>query len=564
MVEVVRFVHAALARIVDVAIVVLIAAIGWIAITGGTTYTLWGARVSVRGVDNPLLLLAMACVGRYCIRTWSPFLGLRRWSLREVDAVAFTTLTYMGERLSALDRTRAVRAVAVIAAVSLLIKAAGAWSSPGFFSGDDVEIHEMSLGLLWNGAWPIWELRSPVFPLGVIFPFQWGANAVGLQDAQTLVIVGRSVVVVISTFAVFLTARAFGRTEQGVAVVAASLLAFNRLQLSFGSSELPRPVSTVFVLGAYLCLQGTPSIARAGIAGTLLGLAASLRFSEALFLVPALIALIIRRSFGAAIVCAFAATATGAVVVGVSDHLYWKSAFHSLAAITDYTLVKGLSSRGYQSPLWYVINVAQCTSIPVIALAAFGVSKRTIHPVLWVVCPLVLLSCLPHKEARYLIPVIPFIAILGAHGTVAFIDWSRRRLGQGRRPRIALCVVAVLLGFLQDLGHWRLPRTNDDVRFALALRRVVPEGATLVVEQVWRMGGHIYLPRYDLRDLDPNQLPVPGYLKSMVSVDSWVVLDERSEAPLVSGLTERGFHKVLSTRGSRLGLWKPSGASGGQ
>jgi hypothetical protein len=352
--------RAALAWILDVVILTLGGVTLWIIASGGTSFTVSGVRISVRGVDNPVLLLALACVARYFLREWSPFLGLQRWNLNEVDAAAFTSMTRLVTWLSRMGKTRAIGAIATITAISIVIKLALAWSSPGFYSGDDVEIHEMSLGALWNANWPIWDLRSPVFPLGFVFPFQWFANAIGIQDGPGLVFVGRAAVALVSTLAVGLTAVAVKRDGYGLAVAAAALLAVNKLHMSFGSSELPRPVSTVLVLAAYLYLSKELSVRRAFMAGCLLGLAASLRFSEAVFLAPAMVGLAIRRRFVEAAVCLFAAGAAATLLLGITDRLYWGSAFHSLRAVTDYTIVKGLSSRGYQSPLWYVLHVADC------------------------------------------------------------------------------------------------------------------------------------------------------------------------------------------------------------
>src|SRR5207342_3233171 len=77
-----------------------------------------------------------------------------------------------------------------------------AWASPGFFSGDDVEIHEMTLGTLLGKPWSVWALRCPFFPMTFVYPAQWLALQLGLSSAGGLVLAGRTVVALVSTGAI--------------------------------------------------------------------------------------------------------------------------------------------------------------------------------------------------------------------------------------------------------------------------------------------------------------------------------------------------------------------------
>jgi hypothetical protein len=92
----------------------------------------------------------------------------------------------------------------VLVVGSVVLKTWFAATSQGFVTGDDVEIHEMSLGLLLHQPWPIWDLRSAVFPLGVVFPAQYIAHQAGVRDVGTLVFIGRLVVAVLSTVSIWL------------------------------------------------------------------------------------------------------------------------------------------------------------------------------------------------------------------------------------------------------------------------------------------------------------------------------------------------------------------------
>jgi hypothetical protein len=398
-----------------------------------------------------------------------------------------------------------------------------------------------------------------VFPIGFILPAQWLAHTLGVDTPRGLVFAGRLVVACLSSVTIVLVARAAGGRGSVTGLIAASLLALNKLQMSFGSSELPRPVAAGVLAGAFLCVAQNATLSRALLAGCLIGIAGSLRFSEITFVVPAAVVLCLQRKWTLAILCTATAAVTFAGLIGVADLWYWGSPLHSVTAAVDYTLVERLSSRGYQSFLWYVTSVPQWISPAVAALAILGVSRRTLPCALWAGLPIVMLSCLPHKEARYLIPITPFAAILAAEGIGRGTDWMRT-MPRTKIP-IALCVAAGLLGGLQDIGHWRLPRSNADVRFAEQMIDVVPAGAPVSVEQPWRAGGHVYLDRFQLQDLDPARLAPGDDLWTRLATNSWLVLDERTvRARGEIDLISHGYARLpLRVDGSRLQLWRPVG-----
>jgi len=180
--------------------------------------------------------------------------------------------------------------------------------------------------------------------------------------------------------------------------------------------------------------------------------------------------------------------------------------------------------------------------------------------VIWTVLPIALLSLLPHKEARYLIPVIPFLAVLAAHGCFRFASWcdggSTRRIG---RLPVALWVLVAIVGVLHDMGHWRLPRRNADVRFATQAMQLIPRRSAVAAEQAWRLGGRVYFRDYDLTDLDPQQLSGDHYLWAHVPAGAWIILDHRSMTDLTrAGLAARGYQEARFASDSRYGLWRPS------
>jgi hypothetical protein len=548
--------------IVDALLVALAGLVLLIILTGGAVVVIGGVRVSATGVDNPLLALALLGTLRYVVLTRVPWFGNSHWHRAAIDLRGRTVIAALQQRIDTIDRRSAVRLVAIATIAATAIKILLAWANPGFFSGDDVEVHEMSLRALWRTDWPIWDLRNALFPLGVIYPVQkLFALAGGVPEASTLVFAGRLPVALLSSLTIVLLWRGGAKLWPGApgwAVVAAVLFATSKLHIAFGSSELPRPVSTVLVVGAFVLLQE----ARAGrivVAAMLLGAAAALRFSEAVFVAPAVVTLVWQRRGLPAAGLGAVAGLTFVSIVGLTDAWYWGEPWHSLKAVVDYTLVQKLSSRGYQNVLWYVTHAFEWLNPATLVLMLFAAARAPRVTDLWFWTPVVLLSLLPHKEARYCIPLAPFACLMAARGLQAILpmihvaDVTRT---QAWRPVALLAALAI--GFVQDAGHWRLPRSNADVAFGRRLDATLTRDVPISAEQAWRLGGRIYLHPRSLVDLDPDRLGDASYLWQQSQANAAMVLDGRtmSRAGLAAALRARGYQRVsLEVTGARYQLW---------
>jgi hypothetical protein len=553
-----------LAVVVDALLLVLGALILWIAVTGGGVMILGGYRISLTGVDNPLLGLTLLGLIRYAWLRGIPGFGAPRWTLTGLDGRARAAISRLQARIAALTERQGARLVGQIIVAATVTKTLFAWTNPGFFSGDDVEIHEMSLRTLWHTDWAIWDLRSAFFPLGVVYPFQklFVLNGAATSTA-TLVFSGRLAVALWSSVAIWLVWRVGRRVwpdAPGWAALAALLFATAKLHVAFGSSELPRPVATVFVLGAFALLQDLRP-GRVLLAAVLLGTAACFRFSEVVFLGPALVMLVWERRWTSALAVVAIAVATALAIVGLTDWWYWGEAFHSVRAAIDYALIQNLSSRGYQSVAWYVLHAPEWINPAVAVLAVLGMIVTPRSMDLWAWLPLVVLSVLPHKEARYAIPVLPFLCLTATRGLQAAVNRIQETATArpGWRPVALLSLLAV--GLIQDIGHWRLPRTNTDVQFARLANGMIPVHAVVSAEQAWRLGGHLYLRPHDLVDLDPGRLDDPTYLWQRTPSGAWIILDRRTtdRAGVTEALRAHGYGKLpVVVSGSRYELWSPA------
>jgi hypothetical protein len=536
-------VRRAAAFVVDLLVLVALGTAVFIVITGGGVYVLAGTRLSLRRIDNVLIAAGVFAA----IRCWMWGCGPR--------VTAHMRRVFDRFESNAWDIRRLSRAVAVIAIGTLAAKLWLAWAHPGFFSGDDVEIHEMTLGHLLGQRWSVWELRNAFFPMVFVYPAQWLAHAAGVTGMPELVFAGRAVVAVLSTASIWLVwrigLRVFARAP-AYAVIATALFAVSKLHVSFGSSELPRPVATVFVLGAFAILQRAGG-SRALLAGVLIGVAGALRFSEIMFVGPAVAWLGLERRWRDGICVGLAAVAAFGIVIGAADALYTGSPFSSLRFAFDYTIAKGQSSRGYNSAFWYATHGGIWSTWIVVALALAGTRRRTVAVACWAWLPVLALSALPHKEARYLIPVVPFVSLLAAEGCRRLIAYARQ-LSEPKADFLrATLIVCVVLSALHDMAGWRLARTDADLRAMAAVRAADPRpDAVIAVEQEWRVGGRLYLDGRSLVILNERTLvDLPSLLRTHAGV-SLFVIDEKTVERLgyAGGFAARGYRELPRTPGS--------------
>ena len=292
-------------------------------------------------------------------------------------------------------------------------------------------------------------------------------------------------------------------------------------------------------------------MAGAGAGGALLGLAAALRFGEAGFVAAACVQLALERRWTHTAACAVASVLVAGIALGVADGLYSGRPFASLINIVDYTIVKGESSSGpHQSPWWYLASVSQWTTWLVLALAIVGTRRATWQTAVWAWLPLLLLSALPHKEPRYAIPAMPFVALLSAAGIRSILTrWSAVPPAWSVAP-VAL-VAALGLSFIHDAGGWRLRRSNDEIRFARSLAARAGQGQGLAVEQLWRVGGHLYLSDvHPVIDLDSAVIRKAGFSAEVIPGARVIALDERTASlPDVADRLARAGYRPIPESG---------------
>lgn len=444
----------------------------------------------------------------------------------------------LSDFLGRSSHRRAARVVIAIILLSGLVKALYAWRYYGFYSGDDVEIHEMVFAAVFDWDWRAWNIRCAFYPMVFLYPAVAMAQKLGVEESALLVYVGRLVVVVFSGVNIWLAfkvaSRAFASVPVGI--LAALFLALNKLHASFATTVLPRTVSTMFVLLAVWFLLDRPSKRlHVGLAGIALGAAAAVRFSEAIFIVPALIHLFLDKRSRDALLLTGSFLVTALLVVGVSDAIYWGEPFSSAKNITAYTL-SWSTTRGYQPFYHYFTTVQSWSDWLTIGLVLVSLKLVPSRLALWAFLPLLLLSLLPHKESRYLLPAVPFLVMLAAA-----VFW--RLLKEARGPRSTLVLVLLLGIFLMEVTFLRFRSSEAAVD---AARYVASSpNATGVVVQRWTSGGRLYLWRLPFFGrLTQEEMEDRDYFLSQVSPDevSFIIVETQD-------LELLGYERMLEELG---------------
>jgi len=224
--------------------------------------------------------------------------------------------------------------------------------------------------------------------------------------------------------------------------------------------------------GLYLGMYGEelPEKRRLFLAGFFLGLAVSLRMQLAPAVAFAVLYFCHRnwRRRGTAI---FAGLLLPVVAFGLVDAITWSYPFQSSLRYLWVTFAENKSALfGTEPWYWYLLQVA-VRFLPLFLLALVGVRRS---PFLgWVV--LIILashSLIPHKELRFMYPVMPMVITLAALGFVEFAEdfntWGKRRLS----PRPIMVAGLVFCIVTSALFAWRSSRWTHSSGGLIAMDRL--------------------------------------------------------------------------------------------
>jgi GPI mannosyltransferase 3 len=284
------------------------------------------------------------------------------------------------------------------------------------------------------------------------------------------------------------------RNGRGPALLAVAVQATWGGWLLYAARSLGDVLSVAPLLGALLWTQrardrGTllPGL----LAGALLAVACVIRYPSAVFSLPLGLCLLLARRWSA-----LAGMALGSAAVllglGVLDWLTWGAPWHSLWAYFEFNFVRGGANQFGTKPWWWYAPILAGMAPMLLTWSFFqGLRQRDVLVGAFATYLLVV-SALAHKEARFLVPLLPlFVAIAAAPA------W--RTLSRWQHSRRALVAIAALYGF-SSWAAATLQRTSGlrtEVTDAFVHLSPEPELRSLAVAGLggWNTGGRFYLHR---------------------------------------------------------------------
>lgn len=356
-----------------------------------------------------------------------------------------------GPRAEAIDSTSGFRPrtlLLILLLVTLAAKIFLAWRFDGYGTGDDLEIVETAAKYAAGLDYQPWSLRCLFHPLVLTWPVLRLGVLAGVTDPSVLSWLGAIPTALFSTLAIFLVYRLAlaWRWPSETALAAAFLYAVHWLPFGYGATLFPRPISTAFLLGAFLLSSRMPlSAARAAAAGVLVAAAFAVRWSEGAALAPVAAWIWWRDRDARTTAAVVAGFALGALFfVGLTDTLTWGRPFSSLKAYANEMRTVPPNPRTDGAWYEYAKDILRWAG-PVCVLLLWPArrDRRIRLPLLFLAAIVVALSCVRFKQTRYMQAAIPFLALAAAVG------WERLRESGavGRRIAAAALLLAAALGF---------------------------------------------------------------------------------------------------------------------
>ncbi len=289
--------------------------------------------------------------------------------------------------------------------------------------------------LVWGRGWVPLEfregLRTWVLP-GLVAGLLELFRGLGLSRPAQYVPAAKLVFAAVGVATAWATARLARRMGAGPleSAMAGALWALAAPAIYFAPRGLSEPLSAFPVtLGLAWALPREASWRERLLGASLLGFAVLLRLQDALLCVALAGAWLARRRWREALEVT-AVLAGWALLLGLLDRLTWGGWFHSAIAYWRYNWVQGKGALFGASPAGYYLRVLWTSMPAVSAVMAPAVLLGLLRaPALAAAVGLFLAvhSAIPHKELRFILPVLPAaMALAGVGLSVASTRIDRR------------------------------------------------------------------------------------------------------------------------------------------
>jgi hypothetical protein len=367
----------------------------------------------------------------------------------------------------------------------------------------------------------------------------------GVTDPSVLSWLGTIPTTLFSTLGIFLVYRLAlaWRWPSETALAAAFLYAVHWLPFGYGATLFPRPISTAFLLGAFLLGSRAPlGLWRASMAGVLVAAAFATRWSEAAALLPLAAWTWWRERNGRAAAAVVGGFLLGALLfVGVTDALTWGAPFSSLK---EY--VREMSAASFfastDEPWYEYAKQILRWAGPLYLLLLWPARRdpRIRAPLLFLAAIVAAFSCIRFKQLRYMQAAIPFLALAAAVG------WDRLRASgsAGRRIAAAALLLAAALGLERAIALLS-DKSQSATAAARAIARLSPAPRTVALEQSWAYGDRLLIGNGpQIRDFPPARpLDPAAVTKAAGPADVLALFTLDTSPPLLDAIAHLGFRE---------------------
>jgi hypothetical protein len=322
---------------------------------------------------------------------------------------------------------------------------------PDIVSWDGSVYVGMGKYLFSGGAIGVWEVLRPIgWP--IILGFLW---SIGIDPY----VAGVVIVAAASLWLVWLVYLIGERIRQHAGLIAAAILACTPLFFQYSTIPMTDITSTCLIVLALYVYIAKKGISRIFFAGLCIGLAAMFRFPQGLMLVAMGIIITIDAfpyqrntiasrigsvlQYGAMLALGFA---TVVVPFLIANYTSYGNAF--LPFIEGNNIIKGYPELYHKGFWFYFTTLYKQHWLMVFALIPFLLFKRERFNKVLVYVLVILIVYLayflyqPHKEARYMLAFLPYIALCAGYGFVFLVEQLRVRPKVLFMPILAMGIIA--------------------------------------------------------------------------------------------------------------------------
>jgi hypothetical protein len=403
---------------------------------------------------------------------------------------------------------------------------AAIWDQSIFWPDEIMQTLEQAHRMAFHRGLIPWEFRdgarSWFFP-GAIGLFWKGLALLGVKHSFGLVVGAKLLMVAMGLLGIEVGRRMAARLAGPTAgLVAALFLAGCPLEIFFGSRVMTEVASgPLVILAAYLAVVAERP--RPALAGVLIAAATFLRYQNGLLAAGLLLILILRKDRRAALRYCAAATVVG-VAGGLLDWATWGYPFQAFWVYVKFNLIDGKASGFGTAPFDFFAVCLARTLGPALGIVLLGLAaswRRARGLVSLVLVYFLAHSLVPHKELRFLLPIVPLaLALAGAGFTTLWEGW-----GAGPRFPVAVasCCAIAMAGqaatplrreYAGGASDWPLWHSGEDYIVNVWEAEKKPDLCGVAfVDNAWPWtGGYTYLHRDVPLYWDLNHLASANYV----------------------------------------------------